>query len=315
MIEAETPNGRAGAGPIAWGRRAAVIGGGDVVDADVPMQATSSVSGRVTLLDGPTTVPDGLTVAMTVADPLIMPTGTEGQAILLAPVDPDGRFAFAGLRPGEYLFVERSSVPGWVLATADVGGQDGADQPFTVNGDVQTPDVKVTLSHASATVRGTVRTATGDPAEDATVLLFSTEPQFWHPLARRVLSIHVGAQGMFAFTPVPPGDYYLAATEPDARSRDVHRSSGGRRGDESPDPREHGTNGLLGSDAAHSLTGDDMALSPTRLRLSVSVAIVTVVLGAIYWVGRYPVQRRRPGGRPALARRSWAGECIGPRIG
>jgi hypothetical protein len=41
-----------------------------------------------------------------------------------------------------------------------------------------------------------------------------------------------------------------------------------------------------------------MAPSPTQLRLSASVAIFTVVLGAIYWVGRYPVQPRRPRGQP-----------------
>jgi len=43
-----------------------------------------------------------------------------------------------------------------------------------------------------------------------------------------------------------------------------------------------------------------MALSPTRLRLSASIATFAVVLGAIYWVGRYPVQRRRPGGQPVV---------------
>lgn len=41
-----------------------------------------------------------------------------------------------------------------------------------------------------------------------------------------------------------------------------------------------------------------MAPSPTQLRLSASLAIFAVVLGAIYWVGRYPVQPRRPRGQP-----------------
>ena len=213
VLEAEAPSGRADAGPVAWGRRAAVIGDTDVVDADVAMQATSSVSGRVTLLDGPATVPDGLVVAMAILDPLLVPTSVQRDATLQTPVGRDGRFTFAGLRPGEYLFVDRSNVPGWFLASADVGGQDGADQPFSVSGDVQTPDLRITLAHASATVRGTVRQATGDPADEATVLLFSTEPQFWHPRARRVFSGHIGAQGEYAFSPVPPGDYYLAATE------------------------------------------------------------------------------------------------------
>jgi hypothetical protein len=44
-----------------------------------------------------------------------------------------------------------------------------------------------------------------------------------------------------------------------------------------------------------------MALSPTQLRLSASIATFAVVLGAIYWVGRYPVQRHRPGGQPVAA--------------
>lgn len=211
MLEAEAPDTRAGAGPVAWGRRAAVIGSADVVDADVPMQATLSLSGQVILLDGPATVPDGLTVAMAILDPLLVPAGVQSAATLQASVDRDGRFSFTGLRPGEYLFIDRSNVPGWFLAAADVGGQDAADQPFAVSGDVQTPDLTITLSHAAATVRGTVRETTGDPAEDATVLLFSAEPQFWHPLARRVFSGHVGALGGFAFTPVPPGDYYLTA--------------------------------------------------------------------------------------------------------
>jgi len=41
-----------------------------------------------------------------------------------------------------------------------------------------------------------------------------------------------------------------------------------------------------------------MALSPTQLRVSASIATFAVVLGAIYWVGRYPVQPRRPRGQP-----------------
>lgn len=49
-----------------------------------------------------------------------------------------------------------------------------------------------------------------------------------------------------------------------------------------------------------------MAPSPTQFRLSVSIAVFAVVLGAIYWVGRYPVLPRRAGAQPnAVTFPSW----------
>jgi hypothetical protein len=41
-----------------------------------------------------------------------------------------------------------------------------------------------------------------------------------------------------------------------------------------------------------------MALSPTPLRLAASIAAFAVVLGAVYWLGPYRVQPRRPRGQP-----------------
>jgi hypothetical protein len=42
-----------------------------------------------------------------------------------------------------------------------------------------------------------------------------------------------------------------------------------------------------------------MALSPTQFRLSASVAIFAVVMGAVLWVGRFPIQPRLPPRPPA----------------
>ena len=44
------------------------------------------------------------------------------------------------------------------------------------------------------------------------MLLFSTEPQFWHPLSRRVRSGRTSSDGTYEFADLPPGDYYLVGT-------------------------------------------------------------------------------------------------------
>jgi hypothetical protein len=211
LIEAVTPGGATDPGPIGWGRRAAVFGNADVDNADVPMAPTITLAGQVRVPSG-RALPAEATVSVGVLDPLLVPFTDGADPSIKTAVGRDGRFMFAGLLPGEYLFVDRSGAPGLTLVSADLGAQDGADEPFTVSNDLQWPDVTVTLAEASGLVYGTARLPEGDPRPETTVLLFSTEPRFWHPMSRRVRSGRTAADGTYGFADLPEGDYYLVAT-------------------------------------------------------------------------------------------------------
>jgi hypothetical protein len=75
-------------------------------------------------------------------------------------------------------------------------------------------DVVITLTDRKQEVFGTLKESTGRPAPDYTVVLFSTDKQYWLTGSRRVATTRPATDGRFEVSSpqgLPPGSYFLAA--------------------------------------------------------------------------------------------------------
>ena len=124
-----------------------------------------------------------------------------------------GEFRLTGIGPGTFAFeVSGALANGRWLRSALVNGRDLLDAPLELGGSTKSlSDVAVTLTTRHTAITGTLRGATGDSAPGVYVLLFSAQPNDWHETSRRVVSTRPAVDGSFAFSDVPPGDYYIAA--------------------------------------------------------------------------------------------------------
>ncbi|OYV99559.1 MAG: hypothetical protein B7X11_05310, partial [Acidobacteria bacterium 37-65-4] len=132
----------------------------------------------------------------------------------------DGAFTVTGLQPANYEVVV--TLPSglsqtWAVRSVMAGGVELRDRPLTFeNGSVG--DVTITLTDQRTEVAGTLSTASGSPATDYYIVVFSADRALWHPLSPRVRAVRPGADGGFSVRDLPPGEYRIAAltdVEPD----------------------------------------------------------------------------------------------------
>jgi hypothetical protein len=123
----------------------------------------------------------------------------------------DGRFKLRMVLPGRYRVV--INLPGppmrWRLSSATILGQEALDGAADIRQDVT--DALITLTDQLSTLSGTLE-STG-VAADYTLILFASDPGYWRPLSRRILTSRVAGDGTYSFANVPPGEYRLAPVD------------------------------------------------------------------------------------------------------
>ncbi|OIV35358.1 hypothetical protein BIV57_22190 [Mangrovactinospora gilvigrisea] len=118
-------------------------------------------------------------------------TDARGEVVATATTDEDGVYRFGRLLPGAYtLAVSAEGMRPAALAVQ----LDGGAEPTEL--DVELP--------AGAVLRGIVRTRSGRPVEDARVTLMNAGGDV-------LASMITGADGLYRFEDLPPGDYTLVA--------------------------------------------------------------------------------------------------------
>lgn len=199
-----------GPGPALFATLPVTIAGIDLSNQVLALRPATSVSGRV-VFEGtapPPAILKTLRIGVSPADS----TGSTSPMGTPAAIDEAGRFAIAGLVPGQYR-VELKAASGlvqggWWLKSALFGGQDLADGPAELSEDVS--DVIVTLSDHPAQISGTLRSDAGESAMRHWVIAFSTNRAEWRPLSRRVIGVLSGGDGKFLAGRLPAGEYYVA---------------------------------------------------------------------------------------------------------
>jgi hypothetical protein len=190
--------------------------GGQNASVTLTLQPGLSVSGRV-VFDGSLAPPTDLTrirISLT-------PANNVGLSMMPTPASPSagGAFGITGVLPGSYRVM--ASLPGanstatagagWTLRSATIGGQDVADVPVEMRAGMDLDNVVVTFTDRPTELSGRLEDASGRPAVEYFIILFSTDQRTWFTRSRRIVQTRPGSDGQFVVRGLPPGDYLLAA--------------------------------------------------------------------------------------------------------
>jgi protocatechuate 3,4-dioxygenase beta subunit len=167
----------------------------------------ATITGNVVFESGPPQLPPGqsslqLRVMAASGDPETSMGAPMPQPAL---VSPDLTFTMKGMA-GELLL--RSSAPGNYLKAVQIGGEDIIDTPREFkNGD----RVTLVLTSRAATVEGNVTDASGKPAPQVGVILFSDDKANWRSSSIRTHRAGTDANGHFRLAGLLSGSYFIVA--------------------------------------------------------------------------------------------------------
>ena len=199
-----------------WAMADVQVSGENVEGVSLILQPGLAFGGQVVGENAP---PEGLKGARIT----IQPVGVSGQVVLngsplsgtpvrSAPVQANGQFTVGGIQPGLYEVSLR--LPGlgatWAIRSIVAGGRELRDAPLTFDqGGIS--GATITLTNQRSEVAGTLSTASGIPATDYYIVIFSNDRTLWHPTSPRVRVVRPGADGAFSARDLPAGDYRIAA--------------------------------------------------------------------------------------------------------
>ena len=205
---------------ILWAAEKMAVGTEDV-DVAVRLQAGVRVSGRVVIEgDGPALPAAALRALRIAPRPVtgsISSLVTTQQMVIGTGGMLDDRLQFTtpGIVPGPHV-INVTGVPGGlVLKSVMARGTDAVDTPVEI-GPGGLTDVVVTLTRRVSAVTGMVRGADGRPAPMAAVGVFPVSRALWRRAgmaSRRVQATSPGRDGIYAFSGLPAGEYFIVATE------------------------------------------------------------------------------------------------------
>jgi uncharacterized protein (DUF2141 family) len=184
-----------------------VVNGRDV-DASFMLGPGGIVSGRI-VFDGTATPPAANTIMFLLQQ---MPRNSFGG--YSSNISPDGTFVFSDVPAGFYrLRINGRPPAGWALRSVTRGGADAdvSDVLFEVKAEAPVDGVVIALTDRPAEISGTLQTATGAPAPDYVLVVFSADSRYWVAGSRRTQQVRPDVQGRYVAQNLPAGDYLIAA--------------------------------------------------------------------------------------------------------
>jgi protocatechuate 3,4-dioxygenase beta subunit len=208
------------------------VGDADLPDLAVVLRPGGTLTGTVTFQatqSAPPTDPSGIRITAPSTDSSDLPNPS-------ARVDTDGRFTLDGVPAGLHLIrAGGGDLRGWSLQSVLVGGRDVTDTPIEVRSSETTSNVTLVFTDRLSEISGTVSDDRGAPVADYTILAFSTDPSYWRPLSRHIMTTRPDQNGRYTLRGLPPGDYYLTTVDPaeqgewfDSEYLDAHRTGAAR---------------------------------------------------------------------------------------
>jgi hypothetical protein len=133
-------------------------------------------------------------------------------------VERDGTFMTAKYRPGTYT-VSLTGLSDWVVSSVRMGGRDLHSAPFDIDRN-DLSGVVVTLTNKLGTLAGIVRTASGEPDADASVVMWSQQASYRQGrLWPAIQQTRARSDGSFVLERLLPGEYLVAAVDDAALGR------------------------------------------------------------------------------------------------
>jgi protocatechuate 3,4-dioxygenase beta subunit len=140
-------------------------------------------------------------------------------------VDAQGRFTTGGFAPGKYQ-INGASVPtlpttgppaaagsGWTFKSATLNGRSLTDDPFDI-AEEDIAGIVITFTDRTTQITGVVADSKGQPDKTADVVVLAADSQSWKdglPNTRRIRAARASLTGVYEFSGLPPGEYYIAA--------------------------------------------------------------------------------------------------------
>jgi hypothetical protein len=103
----------------------------------------------------------------------------------------------------------RSAGRDWFPTSVTVGGRETLDGPLEVKAPID--DMTFVFTDRPSEITGTLQDASGRPATDYFIVVFSTNRAYWAPLSRRVMQARPGSDGRYFLRNLPAGEYFIAA--------------------------------------------------------------------------------------------------------
>jgi len=127
----------------------------------------------------------------------------------------DGKFYLTGLYGRARLALSTTS-EGWYLESVTIGGVDATHRGFDFGVAQETfRDALIQVSHATGVISGRVAGESGGPAGGCAVVVFSTDRERWFATSSYLKRAQSSPDGSFRVGGLPPGDYYVAAVDPE----------------------------------------------------------------------------------------------------
>jgi hypothetical protein len=214
MIGGGDPNGTA-----YWAQADLGVDGSSVSGVTLTLQPGMTITGRVEFRSLNVRSGDMKRVQLNL---MPAPTGSGGLRIStsfpVVQVDETGKFTITGVVPGRYTLRGSAPLapgspagPAWRLGAAMVKGRDVLDFPLDVLPNEEISDAVVVFTDATQSIGGSLQDASGRPAPDYTIVVFSSDKAYWTLQSRRVRTVRPGTDGRFTVTNLPAGEYRMAA--------------------------------------------------------------------------------------------------------
>jgi hypothetical protein len=102
-----------------------------------------------------------------------------------------------------------------MLKSVVVDGREIIDTPLDLRSGQRVAGVSLVFTDRLTEVKGTVADQQGAPLTEYTVLAFPTDAAFWRPQSRHIMTTRPDQNGAFQIRGLPPGEYFLAAIDPE----------------------------------------------------------------------------------------------------
>ena len=112
------------------------------------------------------------------------------------------------------ILIRTSSPQGWMLKSVSLNGQDITDTPMEFTPGQTVGGVQVVMTKRIANLSGAVTDSRGNPALDATVVVFPADEQLWTFQSRFVRAARPDQDGRYRVSALPsPAEYLVVAVQ------------------------------------------------------------------------------------------------------
>ena len=123
-------------------------------------------------------------------------------------------FTFTIRNVSDAVLIRTSTPQGWLLKAVVVNGQDVTDTPIEFAPGQTTGGVQVVMTKKIASLSGAVMDARGNPALDATVVVFPADDKLWTFQSRFIRAARPDQDGRYRISALPsPGQYLAVAVQ------------------------------------------------------------------------------------------------------